>query len=308
MTKYLIRRLLQVPLTLFVVASLLFILLQLGGDPVVMYLPIGASQEQHQQMREQLGLNDPFIVQYGRSIGRLVMGDFGYSFRYRQPAADVVFSRLTASLELAALSFLVGTGLALLLGTFSGWLDRTWIFKLLTRLAFAMQSIPEFWLAVLLIYWLAVRGHLLPTSGYGQVQSLILPAVTLTWIIFPRIYLLTRAALLEVTKQPYVTTAWAKGNPGRRILWIHVFRNSLVAVTPYIGLLPARLIGGAVVIEQIFAWPGIGRLAIEGVVRRDMALVHGTTLVLTIVILLSSLIVDIANVFIDPRIRVERSS
>jgi peptide/nickel transport system permease protein len=297
-----------VPLTLFVVASLLFILLQLGGDPVVMYLPIGASEEQHQQMREQLGLNDSLIVQYVRSIGRLMVGDIGYSFRYRQPAADVVFSRLSASLELATLSFLVGTGLGLLLGTFSGWLDRTWAFKLLTRLAFAMQSIPEFWLAVLLIYWLAVRGHLLPTSGYGEVQSLILPAFTLTWIIFPRIYLLTRAALLEVIKQPYVTTAWAKGNSGNRILWVHIFRNGLVAVTPYIGLLPARLIGGAVVIEQIFAWPGIGRLAVEGVVRRDMALVHGTTLVLTIIILLSSLIVDIANVFIDPRIRIERSS
>lgn len=307
MTKYLIRRLLQIPLTLFVVATLLFMLLQFGGDPVVMYLPIGATEAQHQQMREQLGLNDPLIVQYLRSIGRLGLGDFGYSFRYRQPAAEVVFSRLSASLELAALSFLVGTGLALLLGTLSGWLDRTWPFKVLTRITFAMQSIPEFWLAVLLIYWLAVRGRLLPTSGYGDVQSLILPAVALTWIIFPRIYLLTRAALLEVIKQPYVTTAWAKGNPDQRILWVHMFRNGLVAVTPYIGLLPARLIGGAVVIEQIFAWPGIGRLAVEGVIRRDMALVHGTTLVLTIVILLSSLIVDIANALIDPRIRVERS-
>lgn len=253
-------------------------------------------------------MNDPLIVQYVRSIGRLLVGDFGYSFRYRQPAAEVVFSRLWASLELATLSFLVGTGLALLLGTFSAWHDRTWLFKLITRVSFTMQSIPEFWLAVLLIYWLAVRGHVLPTSGYGEVRSLILPATALTWIIFPRIYLLTRAALLEIIKQPYVTTAWAKGNSGHRILWVHVFRNGLVAVTPYIGLLPARLIGGAVVIEQIFAWPGVGRLAVEGVVRRDIALIHGTTLILTIVILLSSLIVDVLNAFIDPRIRVERSS
>src|SRR6185503_21062056 len=139
------------------------------------------------------GLNDSLIVQYVRSIGRLMVGDIGYSFRYRQPASEVVFSRLSASLELATLSFFVGTGLALLLGTFSSWLDRTWFFKLLTRIAFAMQSIPEFWLAVLLIYWLAVRGHLLPTSGYGEVRSLILPAIALAWIIFPRIYLLTRA-------------------------------------------------------------------------------------------------------------------
>lgn len=272
-----------------------------------MYLPIGASEEQHQRMRDQLGLNDPLVIQYLRSIGRLAYGDFGYSFRYRQPASEVVFSRLSASLELAAVSFLVGCGLALLLGTLCAWYDHTWLFKLITRISFAMQSIPEFWMAVLLIYWLAVRGRLLPTSGYGEVRSLVLPTIALSWILFPRIYLLTRAALLEVIKQPYITTAWAKGNPKNRVLWVHAFRNGLVAITPYIGLLPARLIGGAVVIEQIFAWPGIGRLAVEAVTRRDMALVHGTTLILTIIILLSSLIVDISNAFIDPRIRVERS-
>jgi ABC-type dipeptide/oligopeptide/nickel transport system permease component len=305
MTQYLIRRLLQIPAVLFIVASLLFILLQLGGDPVIMYLPIGASEEQHQAMRDQLGLNDPLFVQFVRSTARLARGDFGHSFRYRRPASEVIFSRLPASLQLAGSSFLLSTGLGLLMGALCAWYADTWFSRIITRMSFTMQSLPEFWIAVLLIYWLAVRKHLLPTSGYGGVRSLILPTTALVWILFPRIYLLSRASLLEVMKQAYITTARAKGNTESRILWIHALRNALVTITPYIGLLPARLIGGAVVIEQIFAWPGIGRLAVEGVIRRDMALVHGTSLMLAGVILLSSLTVDVANAFIDPRIRVQ---
>lgn len=296
---------LQIPVTLFVIASLLFLLLKFGGDPVVMYLPIGATEEQHQRMRDELGLNDPLLVQFVQSTARLAQGDFGRSFRYRQPASEVVFSRLPASIQLASASFIIGTGLALLLGTFGAWYDDSWLSRVVTRISFIMQSIPEFWMAVVLIYWLAVRRNIFPTSGYGSIQALILPTTALVWVLFPRIYLLTRSSMLEVKKQAYVTTARAKGNSENRILWIHVFRNGLVAVTPYIGLLPARLIGGAVVIEQIFAWPGIGRLAVEAVIQRDIALVQGTVLLLSIIILFSNMIVDIANAYIDPRIRVQ---
>jgi peptide/nickel transport system permease protein len=303
---YLIRRLLQVPATLFIVATALFVFFQLAGDPVVAILPIGATEEMHQKLREEMGLNDPILEQYARSMWNLLHGDFGESHLYRQPAANLILERLPASTNLALAALLVGNVAGVLVGASVAWNDQHRVSHFMTRIVFMLESIPGFWLAVLLIYWLAVRFHLLPTSGYGGIQFFVLPTLTLAILLFPRMYLLTRAAILDVKSQPYVITARAKGNVERRVLWRHAFRNALVVLMPYFGLQPARLLGSAVVIELIFAWPGIGRLALEGVDNRDISLVYATGLTLAFISILSSLVVDIANTLIDPRIRLSQ--
>lgn len=304
MTIYIIQRLLQIPIVLFVVASVLFFFVHAAGGPLK-YLPLETEQSERVRLAQELGLNDPLPVQYLRSMTNLLRGEVGRSFHFHTPAFPLAMRHLPASIQLAATSFTLATTLAVVGGSLSGWNDGHILSRSAVRFSYLMEAVPTFWLAVLLIYFVAVKLRWLPTSGHGHPKHMILPMVSLAFVMFPRTFILARAAIRAVMNQGYVMTARAKGNTEQRILWRHAFRNTVVTIAPYLGIQPANLISGAVVVESIFAWRGLGLLAMEGVLHLDMPLIHATMLIMAFFVLASSFIVDVLIAFADPRIRVQ---
>ncbi|WP_374446216.1 ABC transporter permease [Stella sp.] len=301
--RYVLRRLLLVPVPLLLVVAFVFAVLRLTGDPVAIYLGLDATPEQEELLRAELHLDEPIPLQFAWFLADLLRGDFGTSIQFKTPAMQIVAERLEATLVLLGL----GLGLAVVLGVLAGlacavWKDRLPDF-VLSILAVAGQSMPSFWLGILLIQLFALDLGWLPTSGRGGWAHLVLPTVTLATFLVPNFVLVTRISVLETMREQFVATARARGAGAGRTLWLHVLPNAINPVVSLVGLQLGRLMGGAVVTESIFAWPGVGRLMVSAIFQRDVPIVVASVFIVAVTIVLANLLVDLVQAAIDPRIR-----
>ncbi len=301
--RYVLRRLLLVPIPLLFVVGFVFVVLRLTGDPVAIYLGLDATPEQEALLRAELHLDHPVLVQFGYFLLDLLRGDFGTSIQFKTAAMEVVASRLGATVQLLAL----GLSLAIVLGVLGGVACAVWKDKLpdfvISILAVAGQSMPSFWLGILLIQLFALELGWLPTSGRGGWEHLVLPTVTLATFLVPNFILVTRISVLETTREQFVVTARARGAGAGRALWLHVLPNAINPVVSLVGLQLGRLMGGAVITESVFAWPGVGRLMVSAIFQRDVPIVIASVFIVAVTIVLANLLVDLVQAAIDPRIR-----
>ncbi|MBI4241504.1 MAG: ABC transporter permease [Candidatus Rokubacteria bacterium] len=303
MKVYLIRRLLQSILVLFGVSLVVFLILHLTGDPTLLLLPPDATAEEIHRFREAMGFNDPVLVQYLRFFRGAVQGNFGDSLRHGEPAFALVVERLPATLELTAAALLVALCLALPAGIISAVRRNTPLDYVTTVIALLGQAMPTFWLGIMLILIFSVQFSLLPSSGRGDLEHLVLPAFTLGLFTTARITRLTRSGMLEVLGQDYIRTARAKGVSERPVIWKHALKNASIPIVTIVGIELGTLLGGAVITETIFAWPGVGRLSVQAIFNRDYPVVQAAVFVLASTFVVVNLIVDIAYTYLDPRIR-----
>ncbi len=280
-----------------------FFVTHLLGDPASLMLRPEATEEQRQALRESLGLNDPLLVQFGRYMGDLARADFGNSIWQRVPAMEIVLDRLPATLYLAGATLIVAIPLAVLLGTISAIKPRSIADRVVTVVSLAGVSTADFWLGLMLILLFAVRFGWLPTSGYGGLTFVVLPAATLAVRPIGRISQVVRSAMLDQMRSGYVTTARAKGLTERIVIFSHTLKNAAIPILTLMGDEAASLLNGAVVIETLFGWPGVGILLIQAIENRDLPLIEASVIVIAIMIVGVNLLVDLAYTFIDPRVR-----
>lgn len=307
MLHYLVHKVFHTALVTFGVVTLVFVALRLSGDPAATMLPGDASVDELAALRHELGLDKPLHLQYVTFLASAITGDFGTSLRHQQPAFALVMERLPATLELAFAALLLSVVVALPLGIVAA-IHRGRIADMLA-MGFAVvgQATPYFWMGIMLILIFAVELQWLPTSGRGGFERLILPAVTLGTHFMAVLARLTRTSMLEVLGQNYVTTARAKGLSEWVVILTHVLKNAAVPVVTLIGLQFGTLLGGAVVTETIFAWPGVGRLAVQSIFVRDYPVVQAGVFVLALTFVAINLVVDLLYGYLDPRIRNEEA-
>lgn len=303
MLRYLLTRLLYAAAVLAGVSVLVFFLIRLGGDPTALFLPPETSAAEIARFRHQLGFDRPLLVQYLEFASRALHGDFGQSLRYQQPAMQLVLERLPATLQLAGAALLLSTLVGIPLGIVAAVrrnsaLDRGGLLASLLG-----QSLPTFWLGLMLILLFSEVLRWLPASGRGSWQHLVLPAVALAGYSTAIITRLLRSSMLEVMQTDYIRTAKGKGLSERAIIFHHALRNAAVPTLTVIALQVGALLGGAVITEEVFAYPGMGRLAIQAIANRDFAIVQAFVLFMALVIVSINLAVDMAYVLIDPRLK-----
>jgi peptide/nickel transport system permease protein len=303
MRTFLFRRLLQSLVVLFGVSFVVFAILHLTGDPALVLLPPDASPEDVRRFREVMGFNDPFFVQYGRFLKGALQGDFGQSVRHGEPAFGLVLERMPATFELAGAALALALCLAIPAGIVSAVRRNTALDYLATVVALFGQSLPTFWLGIMLILLFSVQFHLLPSSGRGTLEHLILPAVTLGLFTTARITRLTRSGMLEVLNQDYIRTARAKGVSDPPVVWKHALKNAAIPIVTIVGIELGTLLGGSVITETIFAWPGVGRLSVQAIANRDYPVVQAAVFLLASTFVLVNLLVDVVYTYLDPRIR-----
>ena len=300
---YILRRLAFLPLTLLLVAFATFIVLRLTGNPVDIFLDINRTPEQVEALTKRLHLDQPLPVQFLIFLGDLLHGDFGESLQFTGSAAVVVWERVGATLQLA------GTALALavVLGVLGGLICAVWRDRaadaVISSIAIAGQSMPSFWLGLLLIEFFALQLRWLPTSGYGDLKHLVLPAVTLATILLPNFVLITRTAILELMSEQFVVTGRSTGMSRPRVLVTHILPNAINPVLSFLGIQLGHLMAGSIITETIFAWPGVGRLLINSISHRDVPVVEAAVFFIATAIALANLLVDVLQMLIDPRIR-----
>jgi peptide/nickel transport system permease protein len=303
MGSFLIRRLLQAILVLFGSTLVVFFLVRLSGDPAQLMLGMNATQEDLARFRQQEGLDAPYYVQYARFVGGVIQGDFGRSIQQGQPALGLVLERLPATTELAFAALAVSLGAAIPLGILAASRRGTFLDRAVVGLTSIAQAMPPYWLGLLLILVFAVGLRWFPTQGRGSVSNLVLPTVTLALFFMARTTRLMRSSMLEVLGQDYLRTARAKGLPEQVILRRHAFKNAAISVVTVAGVDLSVLMGGAVITETVFAWPGLGRLVIQSIFNRDYPVVQAAVFVVAVVVVLANLLVDLMYLYLDPRIR-----
>ena len=305
MTTFIVRRILLAIPTLLGVLVAVFLLVRVLGDPVVMLLPpdVTVTAERQQEMRSALGLDLPLPDQLWIFVTSALRGDFGVSFYGGQPAMESILQRLRATLELAlvSLSFAIVVGLPL--GIVAALNRNTLTDVSISAMSLLGMSMPNFWLGLMLILGFGVHLRLLPISGRGELEHLILPALTLGTGMVAIIARLIRTDVLDVLNQDYVRTARAKGASSRSVVWKHALKNALIPTVTILGLQFGALLGGAVVVETVFAWPGVGRLMIQSIEKRDFPVVQAAVVLFAFFFVTINLIVDIIYGFLDPRIR-----
>jgi peptide/nickel transport system permease protein len=301
---YLVWRSLHSLLLLWLVTVVVFGLLHLTpGDPASLMLGEQATPEQIRDLRHALGLNEPLITQYARFLGQAVRGDFGTSIRAQRPALDVVLERLPATLLLAAGAFTFAVSLGMPIGVLSAVKRLSLWDHGSMALALMGQSMPVFWLGLMLIIVFSVHLRWLPVSGSGGPQHLVLPAVTLGTFLIGLIIRLTRSSMLDVLGQDYVRTARAKGLAERAVIVRHALRNALIPVVTLLGLQLGILLGGAVITETVFAWPGLGMVTVTAINQRDYPVVQCAVFISAVLVVSINWAVDVLYHFLDPRIR-----
>jgi peptide/nickel transport system permease protein len=314
MAAYIARRLILLVPLLFGLTIVVFAMMAaIPGDPATAILGSFATAENVERLNRQLGLDEPLHVQYLTWLGNLLEGDMGRSYSLNRPVADEVFERFGATLILAGASLLLASLLGLLAGILAAVRQFGWTDRIVTFLVLIGISTPSFWLGLLFIMLFAVNLQLLPASGmyavYGGgdlpdlLRHLVMPAVTLAIVAMAVIARLTRTAMLEILRQDYIRTARAKGLSERRVIYRHAFKAALVAVIPVIGIQAGFVLGGAVYIETVFQWPGIGRMLVNAISTRDILLVQGGVLVVATAYVLFNLLADVAQTLVDPRLR-----
>ena len=314
MPAYIAKRLLAVVPVLFGLSVIVFLVMALiPGDTATAILGAYATPENVARINRDLGLDEPLAQQYLIWIGNVLHGDFGRSFALNRPVLDEVLERFQATLVLAGVSLVLCSTIGLLTGVVSAVRQFGWADRVITFVVLAGISMSSFWLGLLLIYLFAVHWRVLPASGMYAVYGggdlkdlllhLILPAATLSVVAAGVIARLTRGAMLEVLRQDYVRTARAKGLPERRVIYGHAFRAALVGIIPVIGIQAGFVLGGAVYIETVFQWPGIGAMLVKAISTRDVLLVQGGVLVVAASYVLFNLAADLLQSLLDPRIR-----
>lgn len=304
MLTFLLKRMLYALISLLVITLLVFSLSHLSGNPLDALLPDDATPQQIEQVTRHLGLDRPITVQYLTFLQNAAMGDFGDSLKWKgQTAAEVVWERLPATLQLGGLALLISIVVALPLGVMAAVYKNTALDGVATVIALLGQSLPAFWLGLVLMWVFAVTLGWFPTSGYGGLSHMILPAIAMAWFQVAALTRLTRSAMLEVLDAEYIKLARVKGVQERSVVWKHAFRNAAIVPVTYFGVLAGSLLTGSVVIETVFNWPGTGWLAITAIQGRDFPVVQTVVLFFAVLFLLANLIVDVLYALIDPRIR-----
>jgi peptide/nickel transport system permease protein len=306
MWQFIIRRTCYSIITLFILSLTIFTVVRLTGDPVTLMAEPGVRPEDLARVRAQWGLDRPWPVQYLSFVKNIFTGELGKSFNYRMPVSELYFQRLPNSLELALAATLVSLLIGVPAGLISAVRVNSWWDNLGKVVALLGLAMPGFWLGLVLILVFAVWLGWLPTSGQGDWRHLIMPAVALGWYFAAALLRLTRSSMLEVLRSEYIKLARLKGLPEYAVIAMHGFKNALVPVFTLAGINLVVMVNAAVIIEVIFAWPGIGRLLFEGIFQRDFPLVQGVTVLAGIMIVVVNLIVDILYAYIDPRIRLTK--
>jgi peptide/nickel transport system permease protein len=303
MKKFIMQRLAYSLISLFLLSLTIFLFVRLTGDPTVLLVEPGASKEDMAMIREQLGLDRPLWVQYVNFVGDVARGEFGKSFYYRTPVLELYMSRLPSSLLLAAAAMVF----SLVIGIPSGILAAVRVGKFWDNAGklFALLglSMPQFWIGLLLILFFSVYLGWLPSSGSGTIWHVIMPSFALGWFFAAAHMRITRSSMLEVLGSEYVKLARLKGLPEKRVIVKHALKNALIPVLTLAGINLVLMVNVAVVVETVFAWPGIGRLLYEGIAFRDFPVVQATVLLSGSMIVVVNLVVDVLYAVIDPRIR-----
>ena len=305
MQRYIIRRACEAALALFVLSIIIFLMVRLTGDPALLMLPPDAGIEALEDLRASMGVDKPLIVQYGLFINDYAHGSFGDSLRSKTPVSELISVRLPNSIKLIGAAFVIVILISLPLGVFSAVYKGTWIDTLCTGIAVLGQAIPVFWLGMLLIQLFTVRLGWLPSSGMGGVTNYIMPAFSLGFFTVAAITRLLRSSLLESMDSEYIKLARIKGLTEFKVIWKHALRNSLISVVTLGGIYIAILITLGILVEVVFAWPGMGRLLFQGIVFRDFPVVQAVVMISAAIVITTSLMVDIAYAYLDPRIRLQ---
>jgi peptide/nickel transport system permease protein len=303
MTGYIAKRLLQIIPVLFIITFIVFSLLYLTGDPVLLMLPENATDSDRAALREALHLDRPFYIQYATFLWGVLHGNFGKSYYYSQEALPFVLERLPATFELAAASLGIAILIAVPFGIWSATHKNKWLDVIISGIAVLGKAMPNFWFGIMLILLFSVKLHMLPVSGRGTLEHLVLPAFTLGFGVAAQITRLIRSAMLEILQQDYIRTARSKGLIERLVIYRHAFRNALIPVVTIIAMQASTLIGGALITETVFAWPGLGQLLVQAISRKDMAIVEASVFIITLVVIISNLLADIIYKWLDPRIK-----
>lgn len=296
------RVLLTLPVLVAVTISVFSILYLVPGDPVQLMLGEMATREAYERTRAHLGLDKPFLVQYFTYLGRMCRLDLGRSFILNENVSTLLAERLKNTLVLTVSAFVLSYVMGITFGVLAGVKRNTWFDYLSIGLAIAGVSVPQFWLGFLLISLFAVRLHWFPIAGYGSFKHLVLPALTLSFASAAEVARMTRSSLLEVICQDYIQTAKAKGLPMSVVVLKHALRNALIPIVTLLGLRIGWLFGGAVVIEIVFLWPGVGRMLINGIFMRDFPVVQGVTLMLAVMVILGNLLADLLYAVVNPKV------
>jgi peptide/nickel transport system permease protein len=300
--KYFLRRCLYAVFVLLGVATVVFFLTRLTGNPVAIMLPPDATQAQILSMTKSLGLDKPIYIQYAIYMRDLLRLDFGQSIRYNEPALRIILERLPATIKLASTALVISLLLGIPIGIISALKRDTLLDKGIMVFALFGQTMPSFWLGIMLILIFAVNLRWFPTGGMGDWKTIILPAITLGLSLMALVSRLLRSSLIEALGADYIRTARAKGLRQWKVVSKHALRNSLLPVVTVIGLEIGSLLGGSVVTETVFAWPGVGQMLVQAINNRDYPLVQAAIIFIAIAFVFINLIVDILYAFIDPRI------
>ena len=303
MTAFLVRRVLQSVLTIFGVLTATFFLVRLAGDPAALLLPVEATDKDIAEFRRALGLDQPLPIQYLKFLLNAIEGDFGVSLRQRTSALGLVIERLPATLELALTAFVLGIVLAFLLGLAMRLSNSPRLRAVIMWAALIRQAIPVFWFGLLLILLFAVNLRWLPSLGRGTIAHLVLPALTLATYELALYLRLFNSSLAAESQQDYVRTAYAKGQSKVNVLLRHMLPNALLPLITIAGINLGLLLGGTVVTETVFSWPGVGRLIVQSVSQRDYPVIIAGVVVVCLIFVIINLIVDLLYAYLDPRVR-----
>lgn len=304
MKRYALRQLVQLAVVIVGVSMLAFSILHIIGDPVLLLLPQNAGKEEYERYTKLLGLDKPIYVQYWKFVSRAVQGDFGKSWYTDTPAFNLVLERMPPTLYLTTAGLFTALLIAIPLGIVAALKRHSFVDNLCTMGAVAGQAMPIFWLGIMLIIVFAVRLKVLPASGYGTWEHFIMPAFTLGAFLAPITMRLVRSGVIEVMNMEYIKTARAKGLAEWWVVVKHAFRNACIPVITVLGLQFGQLLGGAIVTETVFAWPGVASLAVDSIRNQDFPVVQCAVVLLALIIVGINFLVDMVVGYIDPRIRV----
>jgi len=290
-------------ISIFVISLMVFTLVRIGGDPTEAFVPEEATEATVELIRARLGLDKPFYQQYWIFFKDMVQGDLGESKVTKEPVTGKLLERLPATLSLAGISMAIALVIALPLGVLSAVYRDTPIDRLAKIVAFLGQSTPQFWMAIMLMVLFGVILQVLPVAGRGGPSTYVLPGITMGWFVVAGVVRLTRSSMLDVLDSDYITMARAKGLSERIVVWKHALRNAMIPVLTFSGLILGGFMNGSVVVEVVFAWPGLGRLALDAVVSRDFPVVQGMVMMVGAFFIAINLLVDLLYAAIDPRIK-----
>jgi peptide/nickel transport system permease protein len=303
MGRYLVVRFIESLVTLLVISMVVFVLARSTGDPVMLLISDQAKAEDIERLKRQLGLDQPLPMQYWIFISNAVQGNLGKSITDKGDVARLIGERFPNSLTIGAMALALSTMLGIVLGVAAAVWRNTWVDKSVRVIAVLGQSMPSFWLSIMLIFFFSVTLRVLPTSGTGTPAHYVLPVAVLTFLALPLRTRLMRSSMLEILGAEYVKMARAKGLAEGSVIWRHAVRNALSPQLTSFGLTLAFAITGSVVIETVFAWPGLGQLAYQSMLSRDYPLIQGTVLLVAVFVLGANLLVDVLYAYLDPRIR-----